>query len=86
VARLDNMPDDPRDLVIPRLAPAPAAPELTPVLLPASLVQECRDAVAFLAGKTPGLTVERVVEVALWERLARLWAEHNDGEPFPRAE
>jgi len=91
VARLDSMPEDPRDLMIPRLAPAqapaPAAPataEFTPVMLPSSLVQECRDAVGFLARETPDLTVERIVEVAVWERLARLWADHNGGEPFPR--
>lgn len=48
-----------------------------------ALVDECRDAVAFLAGPPLHLSLSQLVEEALREKLARLKEEFSDGQPFP---
>lgn len=51
--------------------------------IPAELLDQCRDAVAFLAGPPLHLTLAELAEGALREKLDRLQAEFNGGKPFP---
>jgi hypothetical protein len=51
--------------------------------IPAELLDQCRDAVAFLAGPPLHLTLAELAESALREKLDRLRSEFNGGKPFP---
>ena len=51
--------------------------------LPADLVDECRNAVVWLAGPQERLTMARLAENALRSELERLREKHTNGEPFP---
>ena len=52
--------------------------------LPADLLEECRDAVVFLAGPPCHHTMASLVEEALRRELARLKREHRKGQDFPK--
>lgn len=52
-------------------------------LIPEEILQEARNAVAFLAGPPLHLTLAQLAEEALGEKLARLQKEFNQGRPFP---
>jgi hypothetical protein len=52
--------------------------------LSAELLDEARNAVVFLAGYPVRLTLTRLAEEALRERLDQLKREHNGGAEFPR--
>jgi hypothetical protein len=58
-------------------APPPSAARGTIHISP-DLDQQIRDAVVAL-----GTSKVEWVELALREKLARDWTEHNDGQPFP---
>lgn len=51
--------------------------------LPANLVDELRNAVVALSGPPVRLTLARLAEEALREKLEALKKAHNNGEPFP---
>ena len=51
--------------------------------LPADLVNECRNAVVWLAGPQERLTMARLAENALRSELDRLRKKHTKGKPFP---
>lgn len=51
--------------------------------LPADLVDECRNAVVWLAGPQERLTMARLAENALRSELDRLRKKHTKGKPFP---
>lgn len=51
--------------------------------LPADLVDECRNAVVWLAGPPERLTMARLAEIALRGELDRLRRKHTKGKPFP---
>lgn len=51
--------------------------------LPANLVNECRNAVVWLAGPQERLTMARLAENALRRELDRLRKKHTKGKPFP---
>ena len=51
--------------------------------VPSALVEECRDAVAFLAGPPLHLSLSQLVEEAIREKLDRLKVEQHSGKPFP---
>lgn len=51
--------------------------------LPADLVNECRNAVVWLAGPQERLTMARLAENALRSELDRLQKKHTKGKPFP---
>lgn len=55
----------------------------TAVLLPDSLVEEARNAAAYLSQPPEQLTVEQLVEFALRRDLARLRRNHLGGRMFP---
>ena len=85
------MPEDPRDMIVPAAVgdSEEGAPETSfqmaemTLELPAYLVEECRDAVAFLSGLRESLTMEQLAEIALQSYLKQLRDEHNRGGPFP---
>src|SRR4051812_2833630 len=52
--------------------------------LPDELVQEARDAVAYLGGPPLYLTLAQLAEEGIRLRLEQLKREHNRGKPFPR--
>lgn len=52
--------------------------------LPAELVDECRNAVVWLAGPPARLTMARLAEEALRRELDRLRKQHTKGKPFPK--
>jgi|WetSurMetagenome_2_1015567.scaffolds.fasta_scaffold03061_8 hypothetical protein len=54
--------------------------------LPTPVVEECRDAVVFLAGPPERLTMARLVERAIQKELKVLRDKYNKGKPFPRFE
>lgn len=48
------------------------------------LLERCRDTVVALSGPPVRLTLVDFVEAAVRAEIARLEAEHNDGESFPQ--
>ena len=53
-------------------------------LLPADLVEQCRDAVVALSGPPVQLTLTQLVTDALRRELARLQRTKHRGRPFPK--
>lgn len=51
--------------------------------LPADLVNECRNAVVWLAGPPERLTMARLAENALRSEIFRLRKKYTKGKPFP---
>lgn len=51
--------------------------------IPADLLDECRNAVVWLAGPPERLTMARLAENALRREIARLRKKHTKGEAFP---
>jgi hypothetical protein len=54
--------------------------------LPPDLLEEARDAAAFLAGYPARLTLTRLVENAFRAEIQRLKDEYNQGRDFPPRE
>lgn len=68
---------------------AGSAPPRTPKVratfhLPVDLVDECRNAVVWLAGPPERLTMARLAENALRSEIDRLRKKHTKGKPFPK--
>ncbi len=53
-------------------------------MLPADLVEQCRDAVVALSGPPTQLTLTQLVTDALRRELARLRKTKHRGRPFPK--
>lgn len=67
-----------------RSAPPTRTPKVRATFhLPADLVDECRNAVVWLAGPQERLTMARLAENALRSELDRLRRKHTKGKPFP---
>ncbi len=64
-------------------AAAPATLKQT-YLLPADLVEQCRDAVVALSGPPVQLTLTQLVTDALRRELARLRKTKHRSRPFPK--
>ena len=78
-----SMPDEPA-----KQNARTALPRRTPKVratfhLPVALVNECRNAVVWLAGPQERLTMARLAENALRGELDRLRKKYTKGKPFP---
>ena len=68
-----------------RQKPANSGPKVRATFhLPADLVDECRNAVVWLAGPPERLTMARLAEHALRRELDRLRRKHTEGKAFPQ--
>ncbi|MEX2186855.1 MAG: hypothetical protein WD875_08685 [Pirellulales bacterium] len=64
-------------------SPRPAKVRAT-LYLSADLLNEARNAAVFLAGYPVRLTLTKLAEEALRERLEQLKRQHNGGQEFPQ--
>ena len=48
-----------------------------------ALLEQCRDAVMYVSGKTDGFSFTKLLDDALTRELRRLSVKHRGGRPFP---